>query len=128
MATYRRRSDRGTWELDLGRDEQGRRIRHSLPAHTPEREVKALARRAERDRVQTRLFGRENPAPREAAMRAAFEAWAISRQCPPEALAMGGKYGNRGTVSGMWAAWQAATAIAHHHQPPSPPAAPPHTP
>lgn len=75
MATYRRRSDRGTWELDLGRDEQGRRIRHSLPAHTPEREVKALARRAERDRVQTRLFGRENPAPTLAECAGDYCAW-----------------------------------------------------
>ena len=37
-----------------------------------------------------------------------FEAWALSRKCPPELLEAGGDYGGRGLIAGQWAAWQAA--------------------
>lgn len=37
-----------------------------------------------------------------------FEAWALSRKCPPELLSMGGDYGGNGLIAGQWAAWQAA--------------------
>ena len=40
--------------------------------------------------------------------RAAFEAWARSKKCPPELLEIGGDYGGRGLVAGQWAAWKAA--------------------
>ena len=44
-------------------------------------------------------------------LRAEFEAWALSKKCHPEFLAMGADYGGRGLLAGQWAAWQAASAI-----------------
>lgn len=43
------------------------------------------------------------------AIREAFEAWAISKKCPPELLEIGGDYGGSGVIAGQWAAWQAAS-------------------
>lgn len=57
MATYRRRHDRDTWEIDFGRDGSGRRVRKQLPAQTPEREVRAIAKRAARERALSRVLG-----------------------------------------------------------------------
>jgi len=44
------------------------------------------------------------------AERAEFEAWALSRACPPKALEsrQDGTYSETGVVAAMWAAWQAA--------------------
>lgn len=75
MATYRRRTDRGTWEIDLGRDAAGRRVRRQLPAHTPEREVRAIVRQAERGRGIARILGPAQTSPTLAEWAGDYCAW-----------------------------------------------------